>query len=390
MMKKILSISLALMMIAALVFTVSFSASATTGSFIFDEKEALAPSEFDELEETAQGICNSTGVSVCYLLTDDLGGKTAQERAEELATSSTATPNALILVDSYDRSDYDVYLFAFGMATMYTSHSEEMLDAYKSDDTYVGAARKYLNTAQSILTGESANASANASDLGAADGQLIVDSADLLSQSQEAALGATAAQISEKHNISVVIVTVPSTDGKTAKLYADDYYDYHGYKPDGVLLLITLDNGAGKREAAITTTGKCEKTLTDSEVDKIFDDIMPDISSLNWNKAFELFLTDTDYYISPHVAWYWIPLSLLIGFIIALIIMFAVKSKLKSVKMQAGAKDYVRPGSMVVTASRDTFLYHTITRTAKPKNNSSSGGSFGSSGTHHGGSSRTF
>ena len=356
MMKKILSISLALMMIAALVFTVSFSASATTGSFIFDEKEALAPSEFDELEETAQGICNSTGVSVCYLLTDDLGGKTAQERAEELATSSTATPNALILVDSYDRSDYDVYLFAFGMATMYTSHSEEMLDAYKSDDTYVGAARKYLNTAQSILTGESANASANASDLGAADGQLIVDSADLLSQSQEAALGATAAQISEKHNISVVIVTVPSTDGKTAKLYADDYYDYHGYKPDGVLLLITLDNGAGKREAAITTTGKCEKTLTDSEVDKIFDDIMPDISSLNWNKAFELFLTDTDYYISPHVAWYWIPLSLLIGFIIALIIMFAVKSKLKSVKMQAGAKDYVRPGSMVVTASRGGVL----------------------------------
>ena len=398
MMKKLLRISLSLAIVAALILTLAVSASASSGSFIFDENEDLSYSEFSELESTARGICDSTGVSVCYLLTDDLHGKTAQTRAEEIANGSAATSNAIVLVDSYDTSDLVLDVYFFGITTMYQSNSETLLDAYRSDDTYAGATRNYLTKAQSILKGESAASNSNdsyqaVSDLGAVAGQLIVDGADLLSDNQEASLNSTAAQIGEKHNCSVVIVTTSSLDGKTAQQYADDYFDYHNYKKDGILLLVAFNNTTDPqlRAWAISTTGECIKTFSESKQEKVIEDIKSDMSSLNWNSAFETYLADLDRELSPHVAWYWIPLSLLIGFGIALIIAFIIKSQLKSVKMQAGAKDYVRPGSMVVTASRDTFLYHTITRSAKPKNTSSGGGThIGSSGTSHGGSSGTF
>lgn len=394
-MKRILSISLALLMIAALVTTLSFSAAAKSGSFIYDEKNSLSVSEFNRLEETAQDLFNSSDIAVCYLLSDDLGGKTAQARAEEIATSSAPGSSALVLVDSYDDSELLIDVYAFGLATVYLSQKEDLISAYNSEETYVGGATKYMAAAQKILLGESAGASSsgyqNVNDLGAADGQLVVDGADLLSESQEASLNTTAGQIGEKHNCSIVIVTTPSLEGKTATQFADDYFDYHHYKENGILFLIAYDNTQNLRTWAISTTGDCINRFNESKQEHVIERIKDDLSSLNWNKAFEKYLTEVDLSLTPHVAWYWIPLSLLIGFVIAMIIMAAIKKQLTSVKMQSGAKDYVRPGSMVVTASRDTFLYHTVTRTAKPKDTSSGSGThIGSSGTSHGGSSGSF
>lgn len=48
----------------------------------------------------------------------------------------------------------------------------------------------------------------------------------------------------------------------------------------------------------------------------------------------------------------------------------------------------MKAGSMNITESRDMFLYNTVTRTAKPKDNDSGGGSSthtSSSGSTHGG-----
>ena len=66
-----------------------------------------------------------------------------------------------------------------------------------------------------------------------------------------------------------------------------------------------------------------------------------------------------------------------------------MNGKLKSVKFQTAADNYVKEGSMNITESRDLFLYRTVTSVAKPKNDdSSSDGGFhsSSSGTSHGGS----
>lgn len=397
-MKRILSISLAAVMIFVLLFSVSFSASAKTGSFIYDEKEGISADSFTELETTARRLLDSYSVSVCYLITDDLKGKTAQARAEELAYHSAPSTNALVLVDSYDQSDYVIDLYAFGPATSYLTYKDSLLSEYNSEQTYAGGVKKFLAAAEKVLSGDTSTLSSSSQgyrtmdNLGGADGQLIVDGAEILSDEEEANLTAKAKKIGEDHNCSIVIVTAPALNGKTATQFADDYFDYHGYKPNGILLLIALDNGSGSRAWAISTTGDCIKSFNEDEQAKVIDDIKPDLSSKNWSKAFDRYLSGVNYYISPHVQWYWIPLALLIGFAASILIMLIFKSQLKTVKMQSGARDYVREGSMHITASRDTFLYHTVTRTAKPKDSGSSsgGGHIGSSGTSHGGSSGTF
>ena len=79
--------------------------------------------------------------------------------------------------------------------------------------------------------------------------------------------------------------------------------------------------------------------------------------------------------------------SLGIGLVVALIITGRMKGKLKTVRRQAEAADYVKTGSMKVTQSRDFFLYKHIDRHAKPKE-STSGGSrthTSSLGSTHGG-----
>ena len=79
--------------------------------------------------------------------------------------------------------------------------------------------------------------------------------------------------------------------------------------------------------------------------------------------------------------------SILIGFAIAMLIMSAIRKKLKTVEKQHGAKNYVRDGSMNVLAARDTYLYSTVTRTRREK--SSSGGHTSSGGGHHSGGGRS-
>jgi|GEM_PF-2804278 hypothetical protein len=58
-----------------------------------------------------------------------------------------------------------------------------------------------------------------------------------------------------------------------------------------------------------------------------------------------------------------------IGLIIALIVVMTMKAKLKSVKNRNEASDYVREGSFHLTSSSDVYLYRTVRRVAKPKNN---------------------
>ncbi|MBQ7810328.1 MAG: hypothetical protein IJ346_05120 [Clostridia bacterium] len=82
--------------------------------------------------------------------------------------------------------------------------------------------------------------------------------------------------------------------------------------------------------------------------------------------------------------------SLVAGFVIALISVLVMKGKLKSVRRQPAAKDYLVPGSMNVTSSRDIFLYRNVTKRAKPKESSGSSTHTSSSGRSHGGGGGSF
>lgn len=233
---------------------------------------------------------------------------------------------------------------------------------------------------------------------------LFVDEENLVSDSQGEELGQRLEEVSRTYECDVVIVTVYSLQGKTVTEYADDYFDYRGYgqgaSGDGILLLVCMQ----QREYAISTKGKCINVFTDANLRYMEDRFVGYLSDGEYNDAFNEFVTLCDGFLEqaasgrPYdsddadrqpLSLIWIPISLVIGFVLALIITGAMKSKLKTVRMQSAADNYVRGGSMQITKSSDVFLYANVSKHKRPENNSSSGGSsthVSSSGSTHGGS----
>ena len=144
--------------------------------------------------------------------------------------------------------------------------------------------------------------------------------------------------------------------------------------------------------------------MTPVNVDTIGDYIVPYLSDGEYYTAFSLFaqLVKTamehpdgkgeyivdDYgnvHFQPMVThWYdgWWQ-CLLAGALIGGIAVAIMASGMKSVRFKHSASDYVDRGSLELTRQEDIFLYQTISKRAKPKNN---GGSHrGSSGRSHGG-----
>lgn len=228
---------------------------------------------------------------------------------------------------------------------------------------------------------------------------VLDDSANLLSAEEENALADMIAQVSAKNKCNVAFVTVNDLYGAnfshngTTQDYADMYYESNfGMNTDGLVALLVLSDEYGKRTMYFSTSGKCIKRLSDSEREDILDDII-DHHNPDYTSYYEFLYAaalDLQEALPPHVKWYMLPFSLLIGFGIAMIIMLILRGQLKSVKMERGAVNYVRPGSMNVTASRDTYLYSTISRTARPKDSGGSSSHTSSGGGTHGGGGRSF
>lgn len=230
----------------------------------------------------------------------------------------------------------------------------------------------------------------------------VVDMAELLTDSEVTTLIATLDEISERQHMDVVVATTNELDGYSVQDYADLLYEScnfgYGSSKDGLLLLISMQD----RDWYISTCGYGITVFTDAGIEYIGDQITSELSDGNYAAAFSSYAALCDDFITqantdkPYdrsnlpakpLSLIWIPVSLVIGFVIAKIVVGNMKSKLKTVRSQTTANSYVKDGSMQITDSRDLFLYHTVAKTAKPKNTSSgsSGTHTSSSGTTHGG-----
>ena len=214
----------------------------------------------------------------------------------------------------------------------------------------------------------------------------VIDDADLLTPYEERQLEAELARISSDLNMDIVVATTNDTLGKTSQAYADDLYDYSGYGDNGVLWLIDMQN----RQSTISTCGKAIEFIPDDSQELIHDNVVPLLQEERYFDAAMEFASLCELYCTFD----WgmaIIISLVVGFVIALIATGIMRGQLKSVYAKLTASDYVIPGSLALTESRDLFLYRHVSRRAKPKDNGSSSGTHSSSsGRSHGGSSRSF
>lgn len=232
----------------------------------------------------------------------------------------------------------------------------------------------------------------------------VIDMADLLTDSEEAALTLKLDEISTRQNMDVVVATTNDSEGCSVMEYADLLYETckfgYGDGHDGLLLLISMED----HDWYISTCGYGFTAFTDAGIEYIGNKIKSDLSDGNYAAAFSSYADLCDDFITqartdkPYdsgnlprepLSLIWIPIALVIGFVIAQIVVGSMKSKLKTVRKQAAANSYMKNGSMNITDSRDLYLYRTVTRVKKADEsaNNSSGSSThaSSSGTTHGG-----
>ena len=253
-------------------------------------------------------------------------------------------------------------------------------------------------------------------DTAGASGEMLprlVDDAGLLRGTEANRLLEKLDELSSRQRADVVVVTVNSLEGKSSTAYADDFFDNNGYgvgsNYDGILLLLSMED----RDYAISTCGFGITAFTDAGLRYMTDEFLHYISDGDYYAGFDRFAGLCDEFLEqarngkpydvgnmPNQLSFFelfvkrLPVSLIVGIVIAIIATGVMKGKLKSVRMQAAAASYIREGSVNITNSSDNFLYSTVSKTERESSSSSSGGGSSthssSSGSSHGGSSGKF
>ena len=245
--------------------------------------------------------------------------------------------------------------------------------------------------------------------VGAAGPSFVFDDGNLFSAEEAGTLEESLAAASSECPFPLYVATTSYAGGKSAREYADDFYDYGGlgYGADhsGALLLIDMDN----REAYITTTGQAISIYSDSRIDALLDVVVPKLKKQDYYGAAAAFLSkakgyalsgaagdayEEDYGLHRFPLW---QVALAAGGIslAAAGIFFGAVCWKYAAKRKDADYPFRQQSGVQILQSEDRFINKTIITRRIPQN-TGSGGSGGSSthtsssGTSHGGGGRGF
>ena len=206
----------------------------------------------------------------------------------------------------------------------------------------------------------------------ASEYERVQDLADLLSDSEEAALLEKLDELCERQKMEIVVLTTDTLEGLAPRDYADDIYDYcdfgYGEDRDGALLLISMEDN----DWYISTCGYGITVFTDAGIQYIGEQIKEDLSDGDFSEAFDKFVGLCDDFITqarsgdPYdshnlpkepLSLIWIPISIAVGVCLSFIIVGNMKSKLKTVRFQAAASNYMKNGSLNAINEDTTNCY---------------------------------
>ena len=375
--RKILCAFLALMLCFSM--AVAASAESPEVDFVIDEFGYLVPEEAEQMNELARSIYENTGVGIFFVYT------TEEKLSDyDIPGLTGGMENYFVMLEN----ETSWYTFKGGLGETIDEDKEyELRNVYDVAETYVGGVEDFLRAAGDCFPQIQETPQLIAPK---PEERLLYDEADLLTDSEEAALMGKLAAVSTGYEAQIVVVTIASMDGGNIDTYVDYVYDSMGFgygeNYDGVLLLVCLD----PREYRILSNGFAGVAIDPDDISKISDEIVGDLSDGDYAGAFNQFVDECAYYLDGHIngfpfnAGKSLAISLIVGVVIGLIVAFVLKGQLKSVHSQSRAQEYVKTGSMHVNLSNDMFLYRTVTRTKKQS--SSSSGSGGTARSKGGGS----
>lgn len=425
-MKKRIS---AIIMILVICFSFSVPAFAAATSYVVDQSGALTDRELKDLNGLGETFANSTGCDILYAFTNDEDiDKFVQD------TDLGKCENGILMVENSDF--WDVYTYGEPQSYLSDDDVDALRDAYENGDdannadSFFKCIAAYMYKADKLVREKSASGNAESSVVENSNSTVkniggykttvgknntlilenrtrVVDMAELMDDSEKSFLLSKLDEISERQKVDVVVVTVNTLDKKTPADYADDFYDYNGYGfgagKDGILLLVSMED----RDWYISTTGYGITAITDKGIEYISDKFLPELSDGDYYESFVEYADQCDKFITqaktgkpydvgnmpkePFPVFSAVVTGLLVGLISALVITSMMMGKLKTVRMQLSASDYVKNGSMKVTHRQDQFLYSHVNKIRRETQSSSHGGGGGSSthisssGSSHGG-----
>ena len=224
----------------------------------------------------------------------------------------------------------------------------------------------------------------------------VIDEAGYLDSSELADITARLDAIRAKYNFDVAIVIEEHMNYSNEEVAADDIFDYNGYGlgngKDGILLYLSKS----PRKYHITTHGYGITAFTDRGLEHLRDEILPYLQDDDYYSAFVKYAQTSEELLEmahngqPYnkksgsgglIAW---AIGIIAPFIIAGTATSVRGKRMNTARYQDYANDYMKQGSMNLDVSRDIFVYSTVTRTKRVKQNSSSTHT-SSSGQSHGG-----
>ena len=226
----------------------------------------------------------------------------------------------------------------------------------------------------------------------------VIDEAEILTDSEEAALDTKLAAIEQSHKVRILIGTMKSTDGVVLGKIANNIVDEISGDADSgtIVLLLSMK----ERDWYISTDNKMRMRITDGKgVEYLSGEFLPDLKEGKYAAAFTTFAATTDemltYYekegepYDPANAFNLMAfgIALACALILGGIIYYMLCEYESNVRSATEADAYLNHDSFRLTQNEDNFLYTTVTRQTKEKKESSSGSNVSTSSrdSSHGG-----
>ena len=375
-MKKVLLPAVISLMMSVLAVPVS----AQADEFILDYDGYLTAAQKAELDQEAQEILQETGYSVLLLLDETNNGSLIDYAMSEYNAHAPSTDGIILAVDS---DEY--YVYPGGNAAQYIddAESERLWNAFLCDEDIYECVEGYLDYAEDLFGQHKIPVTPSET-----SAERMTDFTGKLDGSQLTALIQKMDAVSTEHGITVAGALTDTLDGIDVQTYADQFFDLNdlGYGPtdSGVLLLIS----EAEREFALSTKGKAIGAFTTAGQEYLIKQLKSDMSKGNYYKVFDAYTDLADQFLvqaetgKPYdkgnlpkkaLSLIWIPLSLLLGALGALLPTGAMKSQLKSVYTKEKADSYVVKDSVNIGVSRNRLIDTVITRRKVDKKSSSEG-----------------
>lgn len=352
----------------------------------FSEGFFMSEDRLKALDSMAKTIKRTYDFPVYYTLTDSIDSypDLYEYTESEFNAVSQGMPGVSFVSYIKDNAEKTYLYVSDELEALFTEEARQKIsDAYNDSASYYDSAVNFYNCVSAVLEENSGAVAEIAQKAEAAKAEekqlsLIKDRTGTISSAQRETLNEKLLQYSEECKCHFAVLVVDSLDGLSSGEYAEKYYQSsgigYGETKDGVLLLLCLMGVEGENEWNVYRSAKVKEWYSDRTVNKLMKPVLKKLTAGDYTGAVERYADNFkgQFGKQPAPSIIWLPLSYLIGFALAFIIMKIRTSNLQSVAAQYDANSYIKKDSVIISSSNDLLIDKDVSRTAIASSDSSS------------------